>query len=106
MGGRRRQRQQGPKKGSDLQCEVEIDFKSACFGIEKMVSVRREETCASCDGKGMEKGREQTKCAQCAGQGAVLQVIQTPLGTMQTQSVCPSCQGSGIDPSSLCAECR
>jgi len=70
------------------------------------VSVRREEACDTCEGNGRKKGAKKSDCAQCGGQGVVLQVMQTPLGTMQSQSVCPSCQGSGVDPNSLCAECR
>jgi len=32
--------------------------------------------------------------------------MQTPLGIMQTQQVCPSCGGNGIDPSAVCQSCR
>merc|ERR1719356_1768766 len=35
-----------------------------------------------------------------------MQVMQTPLGVMQAQQVCPSCGGSGIDPSALCTSCN
>mmetsp|Transcript_98818 Transcript_98818/g.258138 ORF Transcript_98818/g.258138 Transcript_98818/m.258138 type:complete len:600 (+) Transcript_98818:67-1866(+) len=108
MGGRQRQQQQqrGPAKGSDLQCDVEFPFATACFGGEVPVSIRREEPCSTCDGKGIKKDATSSSCRQCGGQGVVLQVMQTPLGVMQTQQVCPACQGSAIDPSCLCGSCR
>ncbi|CAK0836043.1 unnamed protein product [Prorocentrum cordatum] len=65
-----------------------------------------EEVCGTCEGAGRKKGSTKSQCAQCYGQGVVIQAVQTPLGTMQSQSVCPSCQGSGVDPASLCSNCR
>merc|ERR1719414_2201064 len=35
-----------------------------------------------------------------------MQVMQTPLGVMQTQGVCPACGGNGLDPSCICPSCR
>lgn len=108
MGGRGQQRgrRDGPQKGSDLQSEIEIPFMDACFGGERKVQVRREEVCPACDGNGMRKDATETRCRTCNGRGVTMQVMQTPLGVMQTQQVCPSCQGSGIDPSALCTNCR
>jgi len=104
MGGRR-QRQSGPQKGADLQLEVTIPFLTACFGGEVKVDIRREEVCSTCSGTGTKPGASQTQCRQCGGTGTVLQVMQTPFGVMQTQQVCPACNGSGVDPSSLCGSC-
>mmetsp|Transcript_109220 Transcript_109220/g.348656 ORF Transcript_109220/g.348656 Transcript_109220/m.348656 type:complete len:477 (-) Transcript_109220:248-1678(-) len=109
MGGQQQQQRRnprGPQKGSDLQCDVEIPFETACFGGEVPVQVRREEPCGDCSGKGMKAGQENKTCRQCNGQGAVMQVMQTPIGVMQTQQVCPACQGACIDPSALCGGCR
>lgn len=108
MGGRgqQRARRDGPQKGSDLQSEVEFPFEVACFGGERKVQVRREEVCTACGGNGMRKDATETRCRTCNGQGATLQVMQTPLGVMQTQQVCPSCRGSGVDPSAVCTSCR
>eukprot|EP00440_Ansanella_granifera_P007458 gb/GFBE01008074.1/.p1 GENE.gb/GFBE01008074.1/~~gb/GFBE01008074.1/.p1 ORF type:complete len:468 (+),score=91.88 gb/GFBE01008074.1/:1-1404(+) len=107
MGGRRRGAPKGPQKGSDLQCEVEFPFEVACFGGDRPVQVRREETCETCTGSGIKKGAEKNKtCRGCQGSGVTVQVMQTPLGVMQTQQVCPSCNGSGIEPSATCPDCR
>eukprot|EP00931_Biecheleriopsis_adriatica_P007366 TRINITY_DN108656_c0_g1_i1.p1 TRINITY_DN108656_c0_g1~~TRINITY_DN108656_c0_g1_i1.p1 ORF type:complete len:470 (+),score=90.98 TRINITY_DN108656_c0_g1_i1:125-1534(+) len=97
----------GPTKGSDLQCEVEFPFEVACFGGQRPVQVRREETCGDCGGTGIRDGAEKSKsCRNCKGSGVTMQVMQTPLGVMQTQQVCATCNGSGIDPTAVCASCR
>lgn len=108
MGGRgRRQRSNtGPAKGSDLQTEVTIPFNLACFGGERTVAVNRQEVCQPCGGSGRKPGGKTAGCRQCGGKGVVLQVMQTPLGVMQTQQVCPACGGNGVDPASLCSECK
>lgn len=108
MGGRQRTRgaPRGPQKGSDLQCEVEFPFEVACFGGERPVQVRREETCQTCTGTGLKKDAGNKTCRQCQGSGVTVQVMSTPLGVMQTQQVCPSCTGSGVDPSATCSDCR
>merc|ERR1719343_603934 len=78
----------------------------SCFGGEKKIQVRREESCAECNSTGVKPGMSTSKCRQCGGTGVVVQVMQTPLGVMQTQQACPSCHGGGIDPSALCGSCR
>lgn len=104
-GGRQR-RSSGPQKGSDLQLQIDIPFETACFGGDQSVKVRREASCKTCNATGTKPGSAGTsKCSTCGGQGAVMQVMQTPFGVMQTQQVCPACNGSGIDPSSLCSSC-
>jgi molecular chaperone DnaJ len=108
MGGRGRRGgpNKGPQKGSDLQSQVEFPFEVACFGGEQKLQVRREEACAECKGAGTKPDVGSTQCKTCNGSGMTVQVMQTPLGVMQTQQACPTCQGSGIDPSALCGTCR
>eukprot|EP00438_Fugacium_kawagutii_P022731 Skav234313 [mRNA] locus=scaffold3847:6491:7105:- [translate_table: standard] len=45
------------------------------------------------------------RCSKCNGTGTVGQVMQTPLGVMQTQLVCPKCRGTGVDPMACCRSC-
>jgi len=106
MRGGRQRPQTGPQKGADLQCEIEFPFEIACFGGERNVQIRREEVCNTCDGAGTRPGVSDTRCKTCGGTGVTLQVLQTPLGVMQTQQVCPTCRGSGIDPSAVCQDCK
>lgn len=104
FGGRRRVNR-GPQKGADLQCEVEFPFTVACFGGDWPVQVKREEVCKSCDGQGTKKSVEKTTCPQCQGTGYTKSVTRTPIGAMQTEQKCSMCNGSGIDPAAVCADC-
>eukprot|EP00437_Effrenium_voratum_P022465 CAMPEP_0181414832 /NCGR_PEP_ID=MMETSP1110-20121109/9705_1 /TAXON_ID=174948 /ORGANISM="Symbiodinium sp., Strain CCMP421" /LENGTH=405 /DNA_ID=CAMNT_0023537717 /DNA_START=12 /DNA_END=1225 /DNA_ORIENTATION=+ len=49
--------------------------------------------------------RSISSAAGVKGSGVIAQFLQTPLGGMQTQQVCPKCKGSGIDPSATCQSC-
>jgi molecular chaperone DnaJ len=40
-------------------------------------------------------GAEEKTCETCRGHGSVVQNIQTPFGTMQSQTACPTCGGNG-----------
>jgi len=101
----RRNARSGPQRGDDIQYDIEIPFDVACFGGEKTVKLRRDETCIKCDGNGIEPGMSHATCRQCNGSGAIIEVARTPLGAMQRHQVCPACGGNGIDPSSVCRTC-
>lgn len=99
-------KKQGAKKGADLECKIEVPFDVACFGGSHSIQVQREETCKSCGGRGITSDASKHKrCSKCNGTGATQQVMQTPLGVMQTQLVCPKCRGSGVDPTACCRSC-
>lgn len=96
----------GAKKGADLQCKIEVPFDLACFGGSHTIQVQREETCKSCGGHGITPDvSKHQRCPKCNGTGSIAQVMQTPLGVMQTQLVCPKCGGTGIDPAACCSSC-
>ena len=94
------------KKGADLQCKISIPFHLACFGGAYAIQVSREETCKTCAGTGVNTDvRSHQRCSKCNGTGTILQVMQTPLGVMQTHLTCPKCRGSGVDPMATCRSC-
>lgn len=102
-GGRKRGGRQ--TRGQDIQVDVEVDFKSAVFGVEKELNLRKQSTCDVCNGTGGELGSKLESCHTCRGQGQVVQHQRTFLGTMQTVVVCPDCQGRGQKPSKKCKNC-
>ena len=104
--GNRRTRAQ---RGADLETALHLSFRDAVKGVTTTVSLPSSEACATCHGRGAApggyvvcefcNGRGVTNddqgpfamssvCAHCAGRGGR---IVTP---------CPSCQGSGREPSS------
>ncbi len=102
-GGRGQSR--GPARGRDIQVDVEINFKDAAFGVEKEVSLRKQDKCDVCHGTGGEPGSKMEKCTTCKGQGQVVQTQRTFLGAMQTVATCPDCHGRGERASKKCKHC-
>ena len=52
-GGRRRGKRGGPRRGNDLQIAFEIDLVEAYFGVQKELTIPRQEHCKECGGSGM-----------------------------------------------------
>jgi len=81
FGGRSSSRRAGPVKGADLKTNIEITFEDAYLGVEKEISISREETCNTCHGNGAKPGTKVENCTVCGGTGVVKQVQTTILRT-------------------------
>ena len=99
-------RQNGPRKGADLNLNVEITFEQAFSGVEKEITVNRNEQCGTCHGSGAKPGTSVTKCTMCNGTGQVTQVQNTILGQMQTRRTCTVCHGTGEVIKEPCEVCN
>lgn len=86
-------RNNGPRKGNDLNVRIEITFEQAFLGVEKEISVTRDETCENCHGTGAKPGTSPVKCNVCHGTGQVTGVQNTILGQIQTRRTCTACHG-------------
>lgn len=98
-------RTRGPIVGDDLRFDLEIDFKTACFGGEEKVRIRHLEKCGTCTGNGVKPGSKVSTCSSCGGSGVTVQVTRTPLGNFQTQQTCPKCRGTGQQIEEYCGTC-
>ena len=106
-GGRRgSQADKGPQRGSDLRFDLNLTFEEAAFGVEKEISLYRDETCEHCHGNCAEPGSKVETCPDCHGTGQIRVVQSTVLGQMQTVRPCPKCHGEGKIISDPCHECR
>lgn len=94
------------RKGADLRVNLDITFEEAYSGIEKEISINRNERCSSCDGSGAKRGTSAEKCSVCNGTGKIKQVVTTPFGQMATQKVCTHCGGDGKVIKEPCPECK
>ena len=74
-------RQTGPRKGADLNLNTEITFEQSFLGVEKEITITRNEECSTCHGTGAKPGTSVTKCTMCNGTGQVTQTQNTILRT-------------------------
>lgn len=100
-GGGRRQR-----RGEDIQRSVHQKLRDCMEDRQVEIDIERRETCESCRGSRAEPGSNPETCGTCGGRGVVVQVRETLLGAMRTQTTCPSCRGEGVKISNPCRSCR
>ncbi len=93
-------------RGSNLRVKVKLNLQEIAKGAEKKIKVRKAVNCTYCSGTGAESGSSYSTCSTCRGTGAVTRVTNTILGRMQTQSVCPDCQGEGKIITKKCTHCN
>ncbi len=99
-GGRRRR---GPRRGSDLQYDLEISFEEAAFGIERTVRIPRHETCTNCKGDGVKPGTKKQTCPTCKGAG---QIKTAHAFGFYISSACNKCHGEGAIIKNPCPKCN
>lgn len=95
----------GPVKGADIRKDITIEFNEAVFGTEKEISLRREETCKTCEGTGAKEGTSAKTCPTCGGSGRVSTTQDSPFGRFVRQSTCPTCHGTGEIIEEKCETC-
>lgn len=96
----------GPQRGADLRFDLEITFEEAAFGVEKEISLYRDEACEHCHGTGAEPSSKVETCPDCHGTGYVRFTQNTMFGQMVNERPCSKCHGEGKIVSSPCKECR
>ncbi|PIR76432.1 MAG: molecular chaperone DnaJ [Candidatus Magasanikbacteria bacterium CG10_big_fil_rev_8_21_14_0_10_42_10] len=93
------------RRGNDIQVDIELTFEDAAFGVERDITLQKQNDCDVCSGSGAEPGSEVKSCAECGGRGQVIRVQQTILGAMQTAATCPTCHGAGKKSEKSCKHC-
>ena len=100
------QTRNGPIPGDDLRFNLTISFEEAAFGVEKEITIPREEVCDVCHGSGAKPGTEPTTCKTCNGTGQVRSQQNTILGSFTSTRPCTTCRGTGKIISDPCQNCR
>jgi molecular chaperone DnaJ len=101
MGGQGGRKASRVQRGRDLRYDLTLEFEEAVFGIEKEITIRRNETCTDCKGSGAAKGKAPVTCTQCGGRGQ--QRFQQ--GFFSVARTCSVCGGTGtliVDPCGTC----
>ena len=99
------QRQNAPRRGSDLQYNLQLTFEEAAFGCKKEFKFQRSAVCDCCSGTGAKPGTQPQTCPSCKGTGQERRVINTPFGQMQTSDTCRACSGKGKIIKERCTKC-
>lgn len=73
-------------KGTDLRVKIKLNLQDVALGVTKKIKVNKLVNV---------EGVTYKDCGTCKGQGRVTRIMETMLGAMQTQSTCPTCNGSG-----------
>lgn len=106
QGGRGKRKQRGPRRGEDIEVQVQISFEEAVFGVEKELLVTKTLGCEHCRGTGAEPGSKTIICPTCRGSGEVRSIRQTLFGQMAVSQVCSQCYGEGSIQEKQCTVCH
>lgn len=98
--------QQRVQRGSDLRVTLKVNLQEIAEGVTKKIKVKKYISCHECHGSGCENGSHADTCSQCHGSGVIAKTVRTMMGIMQTQSVCPTCQGEGKVIKNKCHKCN
>jgi molecular chaperone DnaJ len=94
------------KQGRDIQVSLSVSFIEAAFGTEKEIKLKKAAVCSVCQGSGAQSVSDMETCKTCQGSGRVVRVQRTMLGNIQTQGICPDCQGEGKQIKNKCHQCH
>ncbi|MCS7028987.1 MAG: molecular chaperone DnaJ [Bacteroidia bacterium] len=91
-------------RGSDLRVRVKLTLEEIASGVEKKIKVTKFVPCSACRGTGAKNSSYYT-CPTCKGTGEIRKITRTFIGSMQTVSVCPECNGEGKIIKEKCTVC-
>lgn len=106
FGGGSSGRERGPRKGRDVEANLDLSFEEAVFGVEEKVSLDMDDECSHCKGDGVEPGYSLKTCPTCHGAGQQTRVMNTMFGAIQQAVTCSTCKGRGQVPEKDCSVCR
>ena len=106
FGGGRSQSNTGPKRGRNLKTSITLTFEEAAFGVEKEITLNKLDTCKDCSGTGAMSGKDIETCSRCHGRGKVIVEQNSFFGRIQTEAVCPHCNGKGKTIKNKCTTCN
>ena len=102
FGEQQRSNPTGPRRGSDLRYDLELEFEEAVLGCEKEINISKLDQCETCHGAGGEQGSSVKPCGTCGGRG---QIIRSK-GIFSVAQNCPDCDGAGRKIDKPCRQCR
>lgn len=92
----------GPRRGSDVEGEVTVDFIEAIEGVTVGMQMVSDTACSACHGTGAKSGTVPHVCTTCEGSGMQ---TSTSGGVFAVTEPCRDCRGRGMvvdDPCPVC----
>ncbi|WP_114560154.1 molecular chaperone DnaJ [Desertihabitans aurantiacus] len=93
----------GPRRGSDVEGEVTIDFVEAVEGVTVSMQMVSDSACPTCHGTGARTGSVPTVCPKCQGSGMQ---TSTSGGVFAVSEPCTECRGRGLVVEDPCPDCH
>jgi len=90
-----------PRRGSDVETEVRLDFAEAVGGATVPLRLSSPATCGTCHGSGAKPGTRPRDCPTCAGVG----LVTRNQGAFAFSEPCRECRGTGRLIDDPCTEC-
>ena len=106
FGGGNNNRNQGPRRGQDVEATLQLSFEEAVFGVEEKIQLEMDDECLHCHGTMVEPGYELKTCPTCKGAGQINRAMNTIFGPIQQTVTCDMCGGRGKVPEKTCTVCR
>lgn len=90
-----------PRRGQDLEYQIELSLEEAINGKEVKMKIPSSINCDDCNATGADKGTAFSTCGQCNGTGQV----RVSQGFFSLQQTCPRCRGRGKSIDKPCNTC-
>ena len=100
------QQSRGPRRGRDVETQIQLTFEEAVFGVERDLAFEMEDECSHCHGSTVEPGYDLKTCPACQGAGQQTRVMNTMFGAIQQAVTCETCAGRGKVPEKVCSVCN
>jgi len=101
-GNRARTGRAGPRRGSDIEGEVTINFVDAADGVTVPMRMVSDAPCKDCHGTGARAGTMPKVCPDCEGSG----MTASTLGGFAVSEPCRQCRGRGMIVDDPCKTCH
>jgi molecular chaperone DnaJ len=102
----RHRRAAGPRRGENLEVELEIPLERVIKGGPETLHLARPQVCASCKGSKAKPGTTPRRCENCKGTGQHVQRESKDNVLLQRITTCSDCSGRGSVIEELCPGCH
>lgn len=92
-------------RGRDIRTRVKLTLEEIATGVQKEVSIERNEACPDCNGKGTLNPSDVQTCPYCHGSGQEQHVTNSFFGQTVTYTTCQHCGGEGTIVKNPCHTC-